>query len=352
MAHLAKYNKNAVGHMINHYERTEASRKRENVDESKTYVNYNLCTGDSDGKTRLKNILDAVYCLKRKDVNVVCDWVVTMPKTLQAKYQEKFFEETYNFLTGRYGKTNVVGAYVHNDEAQPHIHFCFVPIKYDEKKKRCKVSAKEVITRKDLKTFHPDLQKYLTNKLNVNIDILNGATIEGNKSIKELKQQTAIKKLEQLNNKIDYAKEELEELKNVNACLGLGAGEVPKAKQGKINKNNVVLDKEDYNKLVNTINLNDLLKKENAALKKQINYLEKSNSYNKMKDLEDACFKLTYKNKNLENDLKQEKKENKQLTQIIEHIFKQFPNVKKYIFNLSTEKNKNIGDDVEKGKNR
>ena len=157
MAHLAKYNKNAVGHMLQHYERSaDATKKRENIDSKKTHLNYNLVAGTIEGKTRLKNILDAVYCMKRKDVNIMCDWIVTAPKTLDNKHHKKFFEETYNFLKKRYGESNIIGAYVHMDEAQPHLHFSFVPLVYDEKKQRCKVSAKEVITRKDLKTFHID----------------------------------------------------------------------------------------------------------------------------------------------------------------------------------------------------
>ena len=36
---------------------------------------------------------------------------------------------------------------------------------YDEKKDRLKVSAKEVLNRKDLQTFHDDLNKHLKEKL-------------------------------------------------------------------------------------------------------------------------------------------------------------------------------------------
>ncbi|WP_186312786.1 plasmid recombination protein, partial [Bacillus pumilus] len=91
-----------------------------------------------------------------KDVKVCSDWVVTLPENLKGtseKEQREFFEKTYEFLANRYGgEKNVLSANVHKDETTPHMHFAFMPVVWDEKKQREKVSAKEVLTRKDLKT--------------------------------------------------------------------------------------------------------------------------------------------------------------------------------------------------------
>ncbi|MBD2790567.1 plasmid recombination protein, partial [Xenorhabdus sp. DI] len=77
---------------------------------------------------------------------------VTLPENLKGiseKEQRKFFEKTYEFLTNRYGgEKNVLSANVHMDETTPHMHFAFMPVVWDEKKQREKVSAKEVLTRK------------------------------------------------------------------------------------------------------------------------------------------------------------------------------------------------------------
>ena len=70
----------------------------------------------------------------RKDVNIFCDWVITAPKTLSETSYEQFFSETYKFMTERYGKENVISAYVHIDETQPHMHFAFIPVIIDKKK--------------------------------------------------------------------------------------------------------------------------------------------------------------------------------------------------------------------------
>jgi len=61
----------------------------------------------------------------------------------------------------------------------------------DEKKGAEKVSAKEVLHRQDLQTFHPDLDSYMMGVFGRDIGILNEATKEGNKSIAELKRETA-----------------------------------------------------------------------------------------------------------------------------------------------------------------
>nr|WP_258089060.1 plasmid recombination protein [Weissella fangxianensis] len=72
-----------------------------------------------------------------------------------------FFEAATNFLNDRYGQENAVAAVVHYDETTPHLHYAFVPVIFDDKKSRYKVSAKEVLTRHDLQTFHDDLDQHL-----------------------------------------------------------------------------------------------------------------------------------------------------------------------------------------------
>ncbi|MGG3047088.1 plasmid recombination protein, partial [Bacillus anthracis] len=128
----------------------------------------------------------------RKDVKVCVDWVVTLPESLKdvsKKEKREFFEKTYEFLANRYGgEKNVLSANVHNDETKPHMHFAFMPVVWDEKKQREKVSAKEVLTRKELKTFHQDLDTFLKEEIPhiYKEGILNDKTI-GVDTVKDLK---------------------------------------------------------------------------------------------------------------------------------------------------------------------
>ena len=80
------------------------------------------------------------------------------------------FQASYDFLKKRYGMENVVSAWVHMDEKQPHMHFAFVPVVRTFKQDRknpdvstewLKVSAKECVNRSDLQSFHGSLQRYL-----------------------------------------------------------------------------------------------------------------------------------------------------------------------------------------------
>ena len=73
------------------------------------------------------------------------------------------------------------------DESQPHIHYSFVPVATDKKKNIPKLSAKEVITLKELKSFHKDLSTRLNSFFGRDIGILNGATDLGNKTIEQLR---------------------------------------------------------------------------------------------------------------------------------------------------------------------
>lgn len=197
--HVTKYTKGTLGHMLGHYDRTKDGLG-ENVVPERTQLNYNLAVDDQPLKQLdfVHKRLGEVRCLKRKDVNVLCDWVVTMPKDLADEYREPFFKAAYNFFAEKYGHDNVVSAYVHMDEMQPHMHFAFVPVVADRKRDGWKLSAKEAITRVDLQHIHEQMQTQLTQELGVPVNLLNEATIEGNRSIKELKRGTAVEAVNKL----------------------------------------------------------------------------------------------------------------------------------------------------------
>ena len=199
MAHMMKHTKASCGHMFAHFDRAAEHINNENLDKTKTYLNYNLaCHQQIDQGEFVRKRCAEVHCQNRKDVNVMVSWVVTAPKDLPESEHKEFFKSSYDFLKIRYGEENVISAYVHMDEVQPHMHFAFVPICYDKKKNRYKVSAKEVVNRQDLKTFHTDLQIYLENELGHSVGILNEATKDGNKSIEELKRQSATERLREV----------------------------------------------------------------------------------------------------------------------------------------------------------
>ena len=199
MAHKQKYTRGAVGHMFGHYDRSKEVPELKSP--GNTVLNYNLASNDQP-KSQLDFLhqrLSEVKVHNRKDVNVMVDWVVTLPQSLNGKgleNEDRFFKEAYKFLNDRYGKENVISAYVHMDETTPHMHYAFVPVVEDIKNGGYKLSAKEAITREDLRTFHKDLSDHMERVFGRDIGILNEATKEGNKSIVELKRGAAQEELQ------------------------------------------------------------------------------------------------------------------------------------------------------------
>lgn len=211
MAHMMKHTKASCGHMFAHFDRRAEHISNENLDRTRTHLNYNLATHQTmDQGEFVRQRCSEVHCQNRKDVNVMVSWVVTAPKDLPEREYKPFFEASYDFLKKRYGLENVVSAYVHMDEVTPHMHFAFVPVvrtfKQDRKNPDIstewnKVSAKECVNRYDLQGFHESLQRYVSKELGHEVSILNEATKEGNRSIEELKRQSATERLQEATEK-------------------------------------------------------------------------------------------------------------------------------------------------------
>lgn len=193
MAHIEKYKREALGGMLGHYERwgsdAEKLDARTNIDPSLTKLNYNL--GPERGCTQRKFIDARIAALglkrkPRKDAVLMCDCVVTMPRSLDPSHQSDFFRSTYDFLAARYGEENVISAWVHLDEpdAQPHMHFAWVPVTEDGR-----LSAKDVCSRKDWKSLHQDMQAYLEGVMGCNVEVLLDEDKQGEKQLSHLSQK-------------------------------------------------------------------------------------------------------------------------------------------------------------------
>ena len=208
MANFAKYTAAAAGHLMAHYERGRGENgeyvrfSNQAIDLDRTPENYNLAPHREGGQLAfLQKRLSEVKIQKRADVNVMGSWVVTLPQGEYTRQQQQdFFAAAYRFLADRYGEQNVISAYVHRDENQPHLHFSFVPIVPDTKwnakhpdNPREKVSAKECVTKLHLDQFHTQLQTYLDRQFEADLfPVLNGSTAGGNRTIAEMKAEMAM----------------------------------------------------------------------------------------------------------------------------------------------------------------
>lgn len=282
MAHVAKFNRSSSGHMLKHYERAKDEKGNyinfgnENIDIQKSHMNYNLAPNKNQMEF-LQKRCGEVSCLNRKDVNVMCSWVITLPKDLPKEQEREFFEQSYEFLENRYKKENVISAHVHMDEVTPHIHFCFVPVIHDKKKNKDKVSAKEVVNKRDLQTFHKDLSNRMECHFGRDIGILNEVTKDGNKSVLELKKQTVAEETQKVNETFKSVKNLSDTLsKNEEHIKGvIGKLDNIEVKKGFLS-DKLTISEYDYSILVNLAKSGESKIVENLQLKGKISKLEKN----------------------------------------------------------------------------
>lgn len=214
MAHVEKFQAAALGRVCDHFERRaelDHGYERENIDNSRSWLNYNLAPQRPVSQVEFINERINSLNLKRrprKDAVRMCDCVITMPRSFDPSRQREFFNAAYAFLAQRYGAENVVSAWVHRDETQPHMHFAWVPVTQDGR-----LSAKSVVNRLDLKTLHPDMQVAMETALGCKVEIILDPEKAGEKQLSALNQSeyvAAKTELARIEGEIAAANERLE----------------------------------------------------------------------------------------------------------------------------------------------
>ena len=222
MAHVTSYKAGGAVGVLKHDERSEhdhvKERKNESIDSNRTHLNYNLAAKRSGTLMQhINRVCDEnnVRLSNRKDLNVMCSWVVTVPKSVPMEQHPLFFKTCYDFFEERYGKKYTLSAMVHLDETTPHMHYCFLPVGYDKKNDRYTVSSKLVLTRTELQHFHSDLSSHLKQIFGYDVGIENGETAKkGNRTTEELKYHSAKKRLNQIKEHINTAEMRLNALQD------------------------------------------------------------------------------------------------------------------------------------------
>lgn len=207
---IEKFTDKQVNGLLAHMNRLETSSDNLDIDTDRLALDYSLTpyTGVSreeyQTSRQARGVVKSheleyyrqrkseVYCYPRADVKTLVGAVITSPRELAGNMekQEVFFRGVLDFLSDRYGgfptidgreHPNIISAEVHYDERQisddliGHMHVSWVPaVKIDkvalmEKPKHvkamenydCKMAAKEMMNKSDLKALHGDLQRYL-----------------------------------------------------------------------------------------------------------------------------------------------------------------------------------------------
>ena len=328
MANVKHYHRSGVTAILNHVKRID-NYSNKDIDLSRSKYNYSLTKNDPF--EAYKRRLSEVHCLNRANVNTLSSWCVTLPKGVKKEDQKKFFEETVNFLKNRYGERNLVCADVHYDETTPHLHYCFIPIIFDEKHQREKVDRKSIFTLKELKTFHNDLQSHINQSLGYEVNILTGELKNRkNLSVGELKERTA-KKLEEIEKSYDLKKEFLTNIEETTGAIGQDFGlfvTMSKKKATKlINTSVSVTEMKSYISKIEKLNkdyLSSIEGQKFLEVSKELNNFKKKNKDLELENIELKKQISSYSSLVIEN--RKLKEENNKL-----HEFKELAmNVIKY----------------------
>lgn len=190
MAHIAKYKATSVGHMLAHYRRDASSMERDNIDPKR--VKNDMVVGhytNKDGRLvvgrvvpregepnwgtverRIERVNEAQKAAgkraTRKDAVVMADVVVTLPDNVHKGDEDRFFRLTYWYLSNKFGIDNMMGGFVHKDEAlkdgtpaRDHMHVPFTPILDG------RFNYKKMCPRMFYQNMHRELGDYLEKRL-------------------------------------------------------------------------------------------------------------------------------------------------------------------------------------------
>lgn len=320
-----------------HVQRENNNYENEDIDHSKTYLNYDLV---NEYNQNFNNLIDEKieqnYTGKRKirtDAVKHVDGLITSDKEFfdnqTPEDTKQFFEHAKEFLEQEYGKDNLLYATVHMDEKTPHMHYGVVPITDDGR-----LSAKQVVgNKKALTEFQDRFNEYVSQR---GYDLERGqsrqVTNAKHEQMSQYKQKTEYYKqeYERESQKTDEIKQKNDKLvreyqKSLNALkkpINVPYEKETKTVGGLFNKEtqetgNVVIRQEDFNAFQKQIEAAQ-------SITDDYEYIKSDKALN---DLKSENNELKQENENLRNDkselrrhFKKEHAQNKHLKDLINYL--------------------------------
>ena len=320
-----------------HVQRENNNYENEDIDHSKTYLNYDLVNAN---KQNFNNLIDEKieqnYTGKRKirtDAIKHIDGLITSDNDFfdnqTPEDTKQFFEYAKEFLEQEYGKDNLLYATVHMDEKTPHMHYGVVPITDDGR-----LSAKQVVgNKKALTEFQDRFNEYVNQR---GYDLERGqsrqVTNAKHEQMSQYKQKTEYYKqeYERESQKTDEIKQKNDKLvreyqKSLNALkkpINVQYEKETKTVGGLFNKEtqetgNVVIRQEDFNAFQKQIEAAQ-------SITDDYEYIKSDKALN---DLKSENNELKQENENLRNDkselrrhFKKEHAQNKHLKDLINYL--------------------------------
>jgi hypothetical protein len=349
-----------------HVQRENNNYENEDIDHSKTHLNYDLV---NDNKQNFNNLIDEKieqnYTGKRKirtDAVKHVDGLITSDKEFfdnqTPEDTKQFFEHAKGFLEQEYGKYNLLYATVHMDEKTPHMHYGVVPITDDGR-----LSAKEVVgNKKALTEFQDRFNEHVKQR---GYDLERGqsrqVTNAKHEQMSQYKQKTEYHKqeYERESQKTDHIKQKNDKLmqeyqkslETLKKPINFPYEQETEKVGGLFNKEvqetgNVVISQEDFNGFHKQIEAAQLIKDDYEYIKSDEALNDLKNENSRLKEENKSMFEtLTKANETLEKRNKQLDNANK-LFEVLREIFKKLEQA------IGRNKYRNLMNDVSKDNGR
>ncbi len=232
MANISKYTKAVLPALFAHNNRKPGgvdTLSNKDIDPERTQYNYNFV---ENTPAFVAERLRHFYHEDRKDLIVMGEITLTLPKDVKKEDRDLFFSTAYAFYCKDFGVNNVVNAVVHLDETTPHLHLDFLPVKpLDETvsgflQKRVdnfikrngpiegRLCSKDVLNRVYFQQMHPRLAEVMESALGYECEILNGATDKGNRTVLQMKNEKLAREVEIKQKQLSGLTEKMNDLVN------------------------------------------------------------------------------------------------------------------------------------------
>lgn len=135
----------AVTGICNHHERLkDVYKSNPDIDPKRTHLNYHIRLPSDKYRLLVLKRIEEARAKKRSNSIVLQDCIATATpdwiNELSYAKQQEFFNHAYQYFSKTFDEENIISAVVHMDEANPHMHLCFVPITKDNR-----LSSKDLI---------------------------------------------------------------------------------------------------------------------------------------------------------------------------------------------------------------
>ena len=211
--------KQSNNYIFDHCDRTDgkAYNTTSDIDPARSHLNFNVAENNRHRREQLLYIREQTHKPVRSNAVSCFALVLTLPKNYAFMKNDimtlrSFFSDAYVCIRDFFGlkDSDIASSWVHMDETTPHMHFLGTPLWRENG--NCSLFYDKVIPREKYRTYHPVIEQMMREKGWNKIELLNGATRDGNLTVQQLKAKTLKEKNDALEQTISSLSTEQDRL--------------------------------------------------------------------------------------------------------------------------------------------